>query len=127
MQAVLEVSDLLFQWALIFTLNLRAWLLHFDHHYETVLASKPWAPLLSPSSIEGNFYIKHLGDLGNAGFLLKFVITPMILFRIIIRVVIEYGIYDDADVYPSDIKTWSLMALLLLSAGFIGMIWRKYP
>merc|ERR1719334_1715835 len=64
MQAILEVSDLLFQWALIFTLNLRAWLLHFDHHYETVLASKPWAPLLAPKNMETTFYIKYHRNLG---------------------------------------------------------------
>ena len=47
--------------------------------------------------------------------------------RIGARVIVEYYVYDDPDDYPNSIMTWSFMALLLISAVFIGILWSKYP
>jgi len=121
---IFEALDIPGRWAINLLFGSRVWLLYFDYHHGTSLASKSWQILISPDSVEQNWFLQNRRTLGNHDFILKWIIGPIVFLRIIVHIALIYLVPSASFLYVEPILFGVNTVIVLL---FMGWIWSKYP
>ena len=99
------------------------WLLYFDYNYHRTLSRKPWQIFLSRTSIDENWFLINRQRLGSAKFIIKWIIIPIVILRVISYFTIRFGF----DIASESIDAGTLCFFAVFSFIFIGIVWSKYP
>lgn len=110
---------------IVIVFGIRVWLLFFDYNYCEVLASKQWEAILSPKSFEENWFLRQKLTLGEGGFLLKWCISLVVLFRIVAYIPVVTVQNVDLDITRS-VDTSVMIGVLVIVSLFAGGIWLKF-
>lgn len=95
----------------------------FDYHHGAILAVRPWQIVINPKSVEENWFLRKKRTVGHGPFILKYLITPLIIIRITALIVFE--ILEDSTLY--EIDPFLISSITIITTMFIGIIFGRYP
>ena len=135
--AVMFMMTMVTRFVLVLLFNLRIWLLFFDYHYHYVLASEPWQALISPASIEKNWFYAHKKNMGSPKFLILWLVVPLSVTAGILTYFLcvhqqdaSQGVLEGPYLYYHRFHLYDALLITLyavVTMVFILVIWRKYP
>lgn len=109
--------------AFFLLINIRVWILYYNYHYHHTLAIKPWRILISPQSINDNWFVRHKRSLGDARYILEYILFPIVMMRVISFVVMRFIFQIDSIV----VDGITLNIFFVSSFIFCAIVWTKYP
>ena len=119
-----ETLDTPARWAINLLFGARVWLLYFDYQHGAVLATKSWQILISPELVEKNWFLHKRNTLGNHDFIMRFIICPAVVCRLMIEITMPIMIHSN----PIVVHYFEPIAFGLLSAMtvlFMFYIWYR--
>jgi len=118
--------DYTFVWTMIAFFAIRVWLLFFDHRYAAILAVKPWQIVISPRTVEQNWYIRRKHTFGKGTFILKWMVAPLIALRIALLLSLTMtGVVDEEMMHWLEVAV--IVVICIVTIIFIGCLWSRYP
>lgn len=99
-----------------------------DFQYGAILAASPWQMVLAPTSVTMNWFLRKRQTLGDGIFILKYIISPLIMARIVALIAFEWAtfeIIDDSTMHEIDV--FLIVFIVVITIIFIGILWNDYP
>ena len=121
------ILDIPGRWACNLLFCSRVWLLYFDYHHSRSLASESWQILISPDSVENNWFLRKRATLGNPEYISKRIICPIVCVRTVLYIVIQFIIPMPSYIDLRFIEPVLFGVLSVATVVFMGCIWSKYP
>ena len=77
--------------------------------------------MISPVSVESNWFLLNRHKLGDGCFILKYIILPFGIFQAVL-----YGFSYNLNWWDYSISGIMLVVVLIVNMIFVGIIWSKY-
>ena len=120
--SVSGAMDTFLQWTIASLIITRVWLLSYDYNYESVLAASSWKIMLSPNTIENDWFLLHRHQWGDGCFIQKCIIIPFTTLRGIL-----YGVSYNLSLYSFTVDIVASFVFAVFCVFFVGKLWSKYP